>query len=241
MKQTNELLKAIFERQSIRRFSQREVSDDLLFQLIEAANRAPSAYNLQPWHFIVIRDAATRRLLSHIAMNQRQLIEAPVTVVFVANTLAWRHEYARVLSRSVDTGAMTSAHAQYYRKSVDLMFRTGPFGILALAKRIAVPIRRFRKPTPGLLSSSHEISGFVCAQTMLAASTFMIAAQALGLDTCPIQGFDEYRIRRLLRLPSEMVVPIIIPLGYRLDAEPSQQSWRYPIHEKMHVNVFGGK
>jgi len=52
----NPKLDFIFKRRSIRKFSSEPVSDDQIHDLLEAAMAAPSATNMQPWHFIVVRD-----------------------------------------------------------------------------------------------------------------------------------------------------------------------------------------
>ena len=58
---TISVLDAIHSQRAIREFSDQPVSDESIEQLIQAAIRAPSASNKQPWHFLVIRDAETKR------------------------------------------------------------------------------------------------------------------------------------------------------------------------------------
>ena len=110
-----------------------------------------------------------------------------------------------------------------------------------LAKKIGVPLRRLRKPTPNVICSFADKRTYVRSQTMLAASTFMIGAKALGLDTSPMEGFDEYRLKKLLHIPKSMTVPIIVSLGYDIGAESDKQSVRLPLVEKMRFETFDGK
>ena len=65
---------------SIRDFQPEPIPDALLHQVLEAAREAPSACNLQPWHFYVVRDAETRRRLFPLD-HQRWIAQAPVIVV----------------------------------------------------------------------------------------------------------------------------------------------------------------
>ena len=58
--------------------------------------------------------------------------------------------------------------------------------------------------------------------TMLAAMTFMLAASSHGLTTCPMEGFDARRLRRLLKLPSRYEVPVVICVGYA--ATPAEEA-----------------
>jgi nitroreductase len=54
-----EALEAILTRRSMRRYTEKPVSDEEVQRLLEAAMAAPSGHNRQPWHFIVVRDRAT--------------------------------------------------------------------------------------------------------------------------------------------------------------------------------------
>ncbi len=62
-----ELLEDLMARQrAIRRFTTEPVDDALVARILRAASRAPSARNVQPWRFIVIRDRETKRQLGAI-------------------------------------------------------------------------------------------------------------------------------------------------------------------------------
>jgi nitroreductase len=72
---------AIRERRSVRRFTDREVSEEEAKLLVEAALMAPSAGNLQPWEFVVVRDPEIKRRLVGAAHGQRFISTAPVVFV----------------------------------------------------------------------------------------------------------------------------------------------------------------
>lgn len=76
---------AIDQRHCVREFSQRVPDDALIDSLLDAAIRAPSAGNLQPWHFYVVRDAAVRERLSAAARSQPHVAAAPVVIVLCAD------------------------------------------------------------------------------------------------------------------------------------------------------------
>jgi len=63
MKPSIDLFEAIGTLRAMRRFTDEPVSDDDLWTILEAATLAPSGGNRQPWNFIVIRDAATKRAI----------------------------------------------------------------------------------------------------------------------------------------------------------------------------------
>jgi nitroreductase len=76
-----ELFEAIRKRRSIRQFTSQEVPDDYLNKILEAAILAPSAGNLQSWHFIVVRSNSLKENLSKAAWNQEYVMNAPVVIV----------------------------------------------------------------------------------------------------------------------------------------------------------------
>jgi nitroreductase len=72
---------AISERRSIRAFTDREITDEKAKLLVEAACMAPSAGNLQPWEFVVVRDPRIKRKLVNAAHGQTFIFTAPVVFV----------------------------------------------------------------------------------------------------------------------------------------------------------------
>jgi nitroreductase len=172
-------------------------------------------------------------------MDQAQITEASTTVVFVADPRCWPITYDEVLTLGVRTGALTSDRANYYRKMVGLFFTTGPWGMLGPFKRAYLALRSLFKPTPFAISSARDASVYVRAQTMLTAATFMIAAKSAGIDSSPMEGFDERRVKELLKIPSYMSVPIIVALGYLDESDTTPMSVRLPLTRKVSMNYFG--
>lgn len=80
-----DLKDAILQRHSIRHFSDKLVSLDLIHEMIKFANLAPSAGNLQARDFIIVNDNEVKRRLSAAALNQEFIVEAPVNIVVCAN------------------------------------------------------------------------------------------------------------------------------------------------------------
>ena len=76
-----EIPECILRRRSVRNFFDKEISDEDIEIFLKAATLAPSAGNLQPWSFIVVKDASTKEKLSEAALGQKSLIMS--SVVFV--------------------------------------------------------------------------------------------------------------------------------------------------------------
>ena len=80
-----EVLKAIKGRRSIRAFRNEPVSSDIVEKLIDAARWAPSAGNIQPWEFIIVRKPEIKKKLAEAALNQSFIEEAPVVIIVCAD------------------------------------------------------------------------------------------------------------------------------------------------------------
>jgi nitroreductase len=114
-----DVFKAIKARRSIRAFTDKKVTEKEVGKLIEAARWAPTAGNIQPWEFIVVRDKKIKHGLCEAALNQTFIEEAPVVIVVCADPMRSSKRYG---SRGInlyclqDTAAATqnillAAHA----------------------------------------------------------------------------------------------------------------------------------
>ena len=73
-------------------------------------------------------------------------------------------------------------------------------------------------------------------QVMLSAMVFMLAASAAGLATVPMEGFDESRVRKILKIPKSHIVPLVMPVGYSRDEDLVKS--RIPIEDLIHYNTW---
>lgn len=83
------------DRRSIRAFLDRDISEEDVEILVEAACWAPSAGNRQPWEFVVVRDEANKRSLAEAAYGQSFIAEAPVVFVVCADPGRSASRYGR--------------------------------------------------------------------------------------------------------------------------------------------------
>ncbi|MEM3737417.1 MAG: nitroreductase family protein [Candidatus Bathyarchaeia archaeon] len=105
-----DLFEAIQGRRSIRAFTAKDVPDDMVLKLIDAARMAPSAGNVQPWEFIVVRDNRYKDSLATAALGQSFISEAPVVVVVCADLerASWAYgQRGKTLYCIQDTAAAT--------------------------------------------------------------------------------------------------------------------------------------
>ena len=88
-----DLLEAIINRCSVRRYRSEAVSEESVTKILELASQAPSAGNLQPWHFIVVRDSKRKIALAKAALGQSMVANAPLVIVVCADQLKSRRYY----------------------------------------------------------------------------------------------------------------------------------------------------
>jgi len=80
-----DVFEAIGGRRSIRAFKSRDVPEDTVKKLLEAGRWAPSAGNIQPWEFVVVREPSMKRRLVEAALGQSFIEEASLVIVVCAN------------------------------------------------------------------------------------------------------------------------------------------------------------
>jgi nitroreductase len=90
-----EVADAIESRRSIRRYREKEVPEGMLKAILRAGQMAPSAGNMQGRDFMIVKDRDTREMISHAALGQRFLAEAPVCVVVCANVARSSSRYGK--------------------------------------------------------------------------------------------------------------------------------------------------
>jgi nitroreductase len=80
-----DVLEAVKGRRSIRAFKNQDVPAEIVEKLMDAARYAPSAGNIQPWEFVIVRKPKIKRRLVEAALDQVFIEEAPVVIVVCAN------------------------------------------------------------------------------------------------------------------------------------------------------------
>ena len=105
-----ELSEAITGRRSVRSFESRDVPEKTIEKLIDAACYAPSAGNIQPWAFVIVRNWETKKKIAMAAFNQDFIEKAPVVIIVCADQKRSSIHYGRrgeILYCLQDTAAAT--------------------------------------------------------------------------------------------------------------------------------------
>ena len=117
----------------------------------------------------------------------------------------------------------------YYQKLIPTIY-TDFLGILGFIKYTAFQILGFVKPIYRQTRQSdmrivaHKSAG-------LAAQNFMMSMAAIGYDTCPMEGSDTLRVKKILNLPSGAEINMVIACGIRDDKGIYGPRFRVPFEE----------
>ncbi len=83
-----DVMKVIHERQSIRKYKEKDIPEEILMEIIEAARRSPSWANTQTWRFIIVKDKGVKEELSRTLTEnnpaREAIIKAPVLLCLVS-------------------------------------------------------------------------------------------------------------------------------------------------------------
>jgi len=129
------------ERHSVRSFAERPVEPEKLRALLEAANRAPSAGNLQAYEIYVVTRPATLKALMRAAFEQKFVAQAPVVLVFCADPTRSARSYGErgATLYSVQDATIACAYAQLAATALGLgSVWVGAFDEDAVRKELGV-------------------------------------------------------------------------------------------------------
>src|SRR3990167_4383432 len=96
----------VHNRRAVRRFLPHAVDPELLDRLLDCARWAPSGYNLQPTHFVVVPDPEIKKKLHPACLKQKQILEAPAIVVFTGDRRVYQNNFPATLEIDLAAGVV---------------------------------------------------------------------------------------------------------------------------------------
>jgi|TARA_B110000116_G_C16774843_1_gene555209 nitroreductase len=205
----------INSRRSVRFFSSDDIPQDVIDQCLDAALLAPNSSNLQTWEIHHVVDSEKKKTLVEFCLSQPAASTAKELFVFVSRPDMWKRNNQWMIDEFDRRGNMPEKAYQYFRNITKMVYTTGVFGIAAPFKWLFFNIRGIFQPTPrepigrwGMKIWGHKSTSLACAH-------FMLAMRAHGFDTCPMEGFDSRRVKRLLGLPRRAQITMVISAGKR--------------------------
>ncbi|MEU0504835.1 nitroreductase family protein [Nocardia sp. NPDC005998] len=192
--QTLSVPAAIRTRRTTRHYRPEPVPPELLEELLDLAVEAPTAWNMQDRSIVVVTSASGRRELSNAAFGQPQPLEAPVVLVFVAETAAWAAENADIAELAGRNGAWNAEFTAMFAARAEFH---------SLRER-------------GLLREN------AVKNAMIAATYVMLAATSLGLSSAPMNGWDPDLVKQAIGIDDrpDLAIAVMVAIGYSNTTPP---------------------
>jgi len=210
----DEFRKVVISRRSVRKFTDKPIPPEVLDDCLDLAMLAPNSSNLQQWEFYVVKSPDKKAKLVQACLNQNAAGTAAELIVVVGRTASWR-EHARLTLEQWPQPSVPAIVRDYYGRLALFYYGQGPLGGWGWVKRRVSQVAGLFKPVPRGPYSAGDMKLWAAKSVALAAENLMLALRAHGFDSCPMEGFDEVRVKRLLNLPRDAFVVMVLGAGER--------------------------
>lgn len=195
---------AIEARRSVKSFDPGyTMSEAEIDSLMVLAMLAPTAFNIQNWRFVQVRDQTLRQDIRQVAWDQGQVTDASLLLVICADLQAWDKNPARYWHNAAEPirDFMVPAIKQYYdrREQVQRDEAMRSCGIAAMA--------------------------------------LMLEAKEMGYDSCPMDGFDFDAVGKLIHLPADHAIAMMLAIGKAVK-EPWPRGGQLAMNEVVITDKF---
>lgn len=189
----------------------RKIPRENFTAILEAGRLSPSSFGFEPWEFIVVQNMATREKIRAVSWGaQKQLPTASHFIVLLARKAA---------DLRTDADYLKSIMSEVQKDPADVV------------ERRLVRVKSFQE-NDFHLDNDRAFFDWACKQTYIALGNMMTAAAFIGIDSCPIEGFNREKLETILSKEKildsrHFGVACMVAFGYRLD-EPTEEKTRRP-------------
>lgn len=210
----DEFRKVVESRRSVRKFTDRKIPREVLDACLDMAMLAPSSCNLQPWEFYVVQNPDKKQKLIEACMSQNAAATAAELIVVVARM----HSWPKVAKLNVDewpTPSIPKHWKEFYSKGVPMTYWQGPLHAVGWAKKTLSSVAGIFRPVPRGPFTQADMRVWAVKSVALVAENLMLAFRAYGFDSCPMEGVDQVRVGKLLKLPDDAEIVMVVGAGER--------------------------
>jgi len=186
-----EVKEAVATRTSIRKWQDKKIEREKLINILEAARRAPSWANTQPWRFIVIEDAESIEEVAKASGGQPVVATAPVVIICAG-----------------DFQAFSPGNI---KKTIRELMTSGAFEITLTDEEIDALLAQ---ESPAAPIGEEAMKTKTREQIQIAMAYMTLAAVDEGLGSCWIGGLDPGAVHEQFGLPPNILVHALLPIGY---------------------------
>ena len=211
-----EFEKVARSRRSVRVYDGSPVPEDVMRKCLELALLAPNSSNLQCWEFYWVRSTEKKKKAIEYFFSQPSARTAAEIVVAVGRIDTWRGN-SRQMVETFDKAEVSvpKAARDYYTKLVHLVYPYGFLSLLVPFKYFVSTVVGFFRPMQREPLGKKDMQIWAAKSSALACLNLMLAFRAYGYDTCPMEGMDSTRMKRLLGVPRNSIITMGISVGKR--------------------------
>ena len=239
MNKEKSVSEAIKYRRSVRIFdADKSIDPSRVKECIVQSTLAPTSSNMQLWEFHHIISEDIKNKIVPFCFDQNAAKTAEQLLVVIVRQDLWRSR-ARANMNHINTiyknkpkkeqSSREKVIRNYYGKLIPFAYFDF-FGIFGWFKHLLVTIIGLFRPMYREVLAK-DMSVVAHKSAALAAQTFMLSMAAIGYDTCPMEGTDTWRIRRLLKLPLGAEISMVIGCGIRKSEGIYGERFRIPFEQ----------
>jgi len=194
----NDFQKAMDFRHACKEFDEsKTLSDEQMRFILEAGRQSPSSFGMEGWKFLVITNEALKVKLHPACWDQVQITSSSHLVVILA----------AIDNVKVESGEVRKRFARRDMPQENLDFYMDIYA----------------QHLDQTLSSDENIYHWTSKQSYIALANMMTAAAFIGVDSCPIEGFEKEKVEEILELDTtKWQVSVLVPFGYRVNEQSTQ-------------------
>jgi len=194
----NDFSKAMDFRHACKLFDEnKKISDEEMHYILEAGRKSPSSFGMEAWKFLVITNEELKAKLRPFCWDQVQITSCSHLVIILAG----------IENVKVESGIPKKRFSRREMPQEKLDFYMDIY-----AKHLAKT-----------LSSDENIYAWTSKQSYIALGNMMTAAAFIGIDSCPIEGFEKENVEEVLGLDTtKYQVAALVPFGYRINEQSTQ-------------------
>ncbi len=205
--ENNNFEEIVYGRRSIRSYKEEvRISREEILEMIEKATLAPSAVNMQPWRFVIVKSPeAKAKLRPLMRLNTNQTDTSAAMILVFGDRECYKYG-EQIYDQAVREGNMTKETRN---------------------RQVKTFIPHYQN------FSKEKMDGVLRIDASLVAMQLMLVARNYGYDTCPITGFEADQLAETFDLDPERYLPVII-LSIGEAAEEGHSPIRLPVDELVH-------
>lgn len=194
----NDFSKAMDFRHACKVFDEnKKISDEELHFILEAGRKSPSSFGMEGWKLLVITNESLKEKIRPACWDQIQVTSCSHLVIVLA----------AIDSVKVESGEVKK---RFSRRNMP-------------QEKLDFYMDIYAKHLEKTLSTDENIYHWTSKQSYIALGNMMTAAAYIGIDSCPIEGFDKEKVEEILGLDtSKYQLSVVVPFGYRVNEQPSQ-------------------